>query len=223
MEKKTLILGVGNLLLKDEGVGIHVIRALEKETLPAHVTLMDGGTGGLHLISWLTGYDHIIMVDATLDSNPPGTVRLICPKYASDYPPLMSAHEIGLRDMIETMILTGDLPTPVKYYNPDIRAAYKQVERVSADKLLELLPEALRPSYAPLVRESDPTVHDIVKAADKLSAHIKCIEELRAGNQEFASAAEQTRQALTDMHLPELDWFLEHCLDSFGKNLDQLE
>ena len=68
MEKKTLILGVGNLLLKDEGVGIHVIRALEKETLPAHVTLMDGGTGGLHLISWLTGYDHIIMVDATLDS-----------------------------------------------------------------------------------------------------------------------------------------------------------
>ena len=110
MEKKTLILGVGNLLLKDEGVGIHVIRALEKETLPAHVTLMDGGTGGLHLISWLTGYDHIIMVDATLDSNPPGTVRLICPKYASDYPPLMSAHEIGLRDMIETMILTGDLP-----------------------------------------------------------------------------------------------------------------
>ena len=120
-------------------------------------------------------------------------------------------------------ILTGDLPTPVKYYNPDIRAAYKQVERVSADKLLELLPEALRPSYAPLVRESDPTVHDIVKAADKLSAHIKCIEELRAGNQEFASAAEQTRQALTDMHLPELDWFLERCLDSFGKNLDQLE
>ena len=61
------------------------------------------------------------------------------------------------------------------------------------------------------------------EAADKLSAHIKCIEELRAGNQEFASAAEQTRQALTDMHLPELDWFLEHCLDSFGKNLDQLE
>ena len=64
MEKKTLILGVGNLLLKDEGVGIHVIRALEKETLPAHVTLMDGGTGGLHLISWLTGYDHIIMVSS---------------------------------------------------------------------------------------------------------------------------------------------------------------
>lgn len=120
-------------------------------------------------------------------------------------------------------ILTGDLPTPVKYYNPEIKAAYKQVERISAAKLLKLLPEALQESYAPLVYESDPQVHDIVKAADKLSAHIKCIEELRAGNLEFASAAEQTRAALEEMRLPELNWFLDHCLDSFGKNLDQLE
>ena len=120
-------------------------------------------------------------------------------------------------------ILTGDLPTPIKYYNPRIKEAYKQVERVSGEKLLRLLPEQLQESYAPLIYEEDERVLAIVKAADKLSAHIKCIEELRAGNQEFASAAEQTRQALTDMHLPELDWFLEHCLDSFGKNLDQLE
>lgn len=110
VEKKTLVLGVGNLLLKDEGVGIHVIQALEKENLPAHVHLMDGGTGGLHLLSWLQGYDRIIMIDATLDNNPPGTVRLIRPRYASDFPPLMSAHEIGLKDMIDAMILTGDLP-----------------------------------------------------------------------------------------------------------------
>jgi len=107
---KTLILGVGNLLLKDEGVGIHAIRALENENLPPDVSLMDGGTGGLHLISWLQDYDRIIMIDATLDNNPPGTIRLIQPRYASDYPPLMSAHEIGLRDMIETMNLTGNLP-----------------------------------------------------------------------------------------------------------------
>ena len=105
-----MILGVGNLLLKDEGVGIHVIRALEKETLPPEVSLLDGGTGGLHLISWLTGYDRIILVDATLDAHPPGTVRLLRPQFAADYPPLMSAHEIGLRDMIEVMQLTGDLP-----------------------------------------------------------------------------------------------------------------
>lgn len=109
-DTKTLILGVGNLLLKDEGVGIHVVRALEKETLPPGVSLLDGGTGGLHLIGWLTGYDRIILVDATLDDHPPGTVRLIRPRFATDYPPLMSAHEIGLRDMIEAMLLCGDLP-----------------------------------------------------------------------------------------------------------------
>lgn len=105
-----MILGVGNLLLKDEGVGIHVIRALENEELPPNVSLMDGGTGGLHLIAWIQDYDRIIMVDATLDDNPPGTIRLIRPRYATDFPPLMSAHEIGLRDMIEAMILTGKLP-----------------------------------------------------------------------------------------------------------------
>lgn len=119
-------------------------------------------------------------------------------------------------------ILTGDLPTPIKYYNPDIKAAYKQVERVSADKLLAMLPAELRDSYAPLVHEDDESVLDIVKAADKLSAHIKCIEELKAGNQEFASAAAQTRKALENMRLPELDWFMEHCLPAFGKNLDEL-
>ena len=120
-------------------------------------------------------------------------------------------------------ILTGDLPTPIKYFNPEIKAAYKQVEHVSGTKLLEMLPEALRESYAPLVYEDDPAVLDIVKAADKLSAHIKCIEELKAGNQEFESAAAQTRRALEQMQLPELDWFLAHCLPAFAKNLDQLE
>ena len=120
-------------------------------------------------------------------------------------------------------ILTGDLPTPVKYYNPAIKNAYKQVEQVTIDKLLSLLPEALRPAYAPLLEESDPQVRVIVKAADKLSAYLKCVEELKAGNREFESAALQTRAALDEMHLPELDWFLEHCLDSFGLTLDELE
>lgn len=109
-QPNTLILGVGNLLLKDEGVGIHVIQALEKEELPSHVSLMDGGTGGLHLLSWIQDYDRIIMVDATLDDQPPGTIRLLRPRYSSDFPPLMSAHEIGLKDMIEAMILTEKLP-----------------------------------------------------------------------------------------------------------------
>ena len=120
-------------------------------------------------------------------------------------------------------ILTGDLPTPVKYYNPAIREAYKQVEQVSAEKLLALLPPELRESYAPLIEERDENVRVIVKAADKLSAYIKCVEELRAGNREFASAEKQTRRALEAMKLPCLDWFMAHCLDAFSLDLDELE
>ena len=120
-------------------------------------------------------------------------------------------------------ILTGDLPTPIKYFNPEIKQAYKQVEHVSGEKLLAMLPEPLRESYAPLVHETDETVFAIVKAADKLSAHIKCIEELKAGNAEFESAAAQTRAALEQTDLPELQWFMEHCLPAFSKNLDELE
>ncbi|MBQ7255249.1 MAG: 5'-deoxynucleotidase [Oscillospiraceae bacterium] len=119
-------------------------------------------------------------------------------------------------------ILTGDLPTPIKYYDPAIQAAYKQVEAVSCKKLLSMLPEALQGSYEPLLNESDPDVKTIVKAADKLSAHIKCLEELKAGNEEFAAAAKQTRAALEQMRLPCLDWFMEHCLTAFEQNLDEL-
>ena len=93
----------------------------------------------------------------------------------------------------------------------------------SGEKLLAMLPEPLRESYAPLVHETDETVFAIVKAADKLSAHIKCIEELKAGNAEFESAASQTRAALEQTDLPELQWFMEHCLPAFSKNLDELE
>ena len=120
-------------------------------------------------------------------------------------------------------ILTGDLPTPIKYYNPEIRHAYKQVERVSCQRLLELLPPELRPGLEAPLMETDESVLPIVKAADKLSAHIKCIEELKAGNSEFEAACRQTRKSLEDMHRPELDWFMEQCLPAFARNLDELE
>lgn len=119
-------------------------------------------------------------------------------------------------------ILTGDLPTPIKYYNSEIKSAYKQVERTAGNRLLDMLPPELRASYEHLVLEDDQEVAPIVKAADKLSAHIKCIEEQKTGNSEFDSAASQTWQAMEDMHLPELDWFLQNCLAPFGRNLDQL-
>jgi len=119
-------------------------------------------------------------------------------------------------------ILTGDLPTPIKYYNPDIKGAYKQVERIAGSRLLDMLPPELRPSYEHLVLEDDEAVLPFVKAADKLSAHIKCLEEQKAGNTEFDTAARQTWEAMKAMERPELDWFLENCLGTFGLNLDQL-
>ena len=119
-------------------------------------------------------------------------------------------------------ILTGDLPTPIKYYNPHIKDAYKQVERIAGERLLDMLPPQLRASYEHLVLEDDAQVTPIVKAADKLSAHIKCLEEQKAGNTEFDSAAGQTWEAMKKMAMPELDWFLEHCLGAFALNLDQL-
>ena len=119
-------------------------------------------------------------------------------------------------------ILTGDLPTPIKYYNPDIKHAYKQVERVAGNRLLDMLPQQLRGSYERLVLEEDEEVLPTVKAADKLSAYIKCLEEQKAGNTEFDSAAHQTRQALQKLDMPELDWFMAECLPAFGLNLDQL-
>lgn len=120
-------------------------------------------------------------------------------------------------------IITGDMPTPIKYYNPDIKAAYRQVEAVAQDKLLSMLPAELIPAYEPLVRESDRKAKRYVKAADKLSAYIKCVEELKAGNSEFKKAAEQTLAALRDMELEELDYFMEQFLPTFGLTLDELQ
>ena len=120
-------------------------------------------------------------------------------------------------------IFTGDLPTPVKYANPAIQTAYKAVEADAAQRLVAMLPQEMRPAFATLLEESDPEVLVLVKAADKLSAHLKCLEELKAGNREFQSAAQQTRAALDALHLPELDYFLAEFLPAFPLTLDELQ
>ena len=120
-------------------------------------------------------------------------------------------------------ILTGDLPTPVKYNNPVIRDAYKSLERVAQDKLLEGLPEELRPAYEPVLHETDPQIRAIVRAADKLSAYLKCLEELHAGNQEFLEASRELRTALDGFGLPELEWFFSQFGNTFGVTLDELK
>lgn len=106
----TLVLGIGNLLMGDEGVGVHALRALEREPWPEGLTLLDGGTGGFHLLEYLRTYPRIVLVDATMDGQPAGTVSTLRPRYASDFPRVLTAHDIGLRDLVESAALLGPLP-----------------------------------------------------------------------------------------------------------------
>lgn len=119
-------------------------------------------------------------------------------------------------------ILTGDLPTPIKYHNPTIRDSYKEIERLASEKLLGFLPEELKASFAPLLIQEDEDTALYVKAADKLSAYIKCIEERKAGNNEFLSAEAQILSLLRESPLPELHYFMEHFIPAFERTLDEL-
>ena len=120
-------------------------------------------------------------------------------------------------------ILTGDLPTPIKYHSAEIRDAYREMEALACEKILDTLPAEIRDSYESVFTgETAEKYHDLVKAADKMSAYIKCIEERRAGNDEFISAEKQTRAILDESPLPEVAYFLEHFIPAFELNLDEL-
>lgn len=107
---RILIMGIGNYLMGDEGVGVHLAETLEGYTLPPSVDVVDGGTGGFHLLEYFEKYKEVILVDATLDNNPVGHIRLIQPKFASDFPKAMSTHDIGLKDMMSSLQLMGKVP-----------------------------------------------------------------------------------------------------------------
>jgi 5'-deoxynucleotidase len=119
-------------------------------------------------------------------------------------------------------IFTGDMPTPVKYHNPDIIAAYKKIESLASLKLLTTLPPEMRPAYDALFSPDDAQTAAIIKAADKLAAYIKCLEELKTGNNEFKSAAAQTLKKLKALQMPEVDYFMEHFIGAFELTLDEL-
>ena len=121
-------------------------------------------------------------------------------------------------------VMTGDLPTPIKYYNESIRSSYKDIEHTANERLIAMLPEEFRGDYRELIEvENGSHEHDIIKAADKISAYIKCVEELNSGNREFAMA-EKTLRAEVEKYrrLPEVDWFCDTYLDSFSLTLDEL-
>lgn len=123
-----------------------------------------------------------------------------------------------------TEIITGDLPTPVKYYSPKIRSAYREVEHVAQDRLLAMLPTDLQPDYESVftaAEDGDAELLVLVKAADKLSAVIKCVEEKRAGNLEFTSAEATLRKSVAEMKLPEADCFMKEFLPSYSLTLDE--
>ena len=119
-------------------------------------------------------------------------------------------------------ILTGDMPTPIKYDNPDIQRAYKDIEAVAERKLLSMLPEDLRADYDEVITIPDPEIRALVKAADKLSAYLKCVAELKAGNTEFRRAADETMAALKAMRMEEVDWFMDKLGGAFQLTLDDL-
>jgi hydrogenase maturation protease len=152
--RRVLVLGIGNYLMGDEGVGVHAVRALEQLGLPQGATLVDGGTGGFHLLSFLQDYDPIVMIDATMDGKPAGSVSVVEPKYPKDYPKTLSAHDFGLKDLIESAAILGATPavhlvtvsiaemTPMHVdLSPPVQAAIPRVVQVVGDLVRELTGE----------------------------------------------------------------------------------
>lgn len=121
-------------------------------------------------------------------------------------------------------VITGDLATPIKYFNPEIKKAYKQIERIAEQKLCGMLPKELRGEYEKLIleREDDKECYAIVKAADKICAYLKCVEELSAGNMEFEKAEAAITKAISGMDMPEVKYFMDKFVPSFSLTLDEL-
>ena len=142
--RNVLVLGIGNVLMGDEGIGVHVARYLEGLTLPAGVTCLDGGTGGFHLLGEMTAARRVILIDATIDGRPAGTIRRLTPKFSADYPRTLTAHDIGLKDMLDAAYLTG-------------KALEVTLFAVSIDKLQEVGGE-----LSPVLQDAVPTVAALV-------------------------------------------------------------
>ena len=136
----------------------------------------------------------------------------------------LNAEHIAMMGIMHdtTEIITGDLPTPIKYYAPEIRDAYKKVENIAANLLLKELPEDMQEAYEDILIEDDSIEWKYVKAADKLSAYIKCIEEKNTGNTDFAKAEDTIRKALEDMQMEEIDVFIEEFLPAYVMTLDEI-
>lgn len=148
--KPVLILGVGNYLMGDEGVGVHAAMRLQEMQLPAEFEIVDGGTGGFHLLEFFENHENVILIDATLDGNPLGTIRLIKPRFASDFPRAMSTHDIGLRDMVSALQLMDKMPNinlfvitieSLQQQGIELTEAIEKMMPALLDKVIELAGE----------------------------------------------------------------------------------
>ncbi len=143
--KSILIMGVGNYLMGDEGIGVHLIQEMAKRELPEYIDILDGGTGGFLLLSCFQVYPTIIFVDATMDGKPEGTISLIRPKFASDFPSALSVHDVGLKDMIEAVYLMDKVPdihlftVSIKEINPMTIELYDKVRNAIPELIESIL------------------------------------------------------------------------------------
>ena len=147
-------MGIGNYLMGDEGIGVHIAGRLEKQSLPPGVDVLDGGTGGFYLLEYFEIYQHVILVDATLDDNPVGTIRMIKPKFAHDFPPAMSTHDIGLKDLVNALQLLGRMPL-IDLFVVSIASIQQQGIELSP-QIEQVVPQLINNIKQLLLKENGP-------------------------------------------------------------------
>ena len=137
----------------------------------------------------------------------------------------LDANSIAVKALFHetSEVLTGDLPTPIKYFNPEIRDAYKSLEKYSNARLLTHLPSELATQYAKIIDDNDSVEHKFVKYADKICAYIKCLDEVKMGNAEFSKAEKTIMQEIRAYRSPEVDYFVKHFIEAYKLTLDELE
>jgi hydrogenase maturation protease len=151
---KTLVLGLGNVIMGDEGIGVHVVRAIEKQKLPEGVECMDGGTGGFVLLEPMQSAGRVVLIDAAADGNPLGTVTRTTPRFSRDYPPTLTAHDIGIKDLLDAFYIQGGGPEIVLYaITIDPRQPIRMSLSAEAEKAAEVAVERILAE----LREGSPT------------------------------------------------------------------
>jgi hydrogenase maturation protease len=155
-KRPVLILGIGNYLMGDEGIGVHTANMLSETNILEGVDVLDGGTGGFHLLEYFEQYETVIMIDATLDGEKPGTINLLRPRFAADFPPAMSTHDIGLKDLVGALQLTGRMPN-LYLFTVSIASLQQQGVELTPE-VQAVMPELIQQVSQMALNEATPSV-----------------------------------------------------------------